>query len=98
VNSDASWDPTALALVPAEYVASDPTEVCDRPCPLHSAEIFEDGQFRPAPEREVRGAQRLRMLFAVHEELRAVKFGLFVTYFGHIELPAPLPRDSVSRT
>jgi hypothetical protein len=32
------------------------------------------------------------MVFAVHDGLRAVKFALFVTYFGRVDLPAPLPK------
>jgi hypothetical protein len=89
----ARWDPTALALVPADYAPADATECSDRMCPLFSAEIEVNGGFRPCPEREVRGPHRLRMIYAVHEGLRAVKFSLFVTYFGRVELPAPLPKQ-----
>jgi hypothetical protein len=66
-------------------------------CPLHSAELFTGGRFEPAPEKEVRGPQRLRMVFAVHDGLRAVKFALLVTYFGHVDLPAPLPKAAKPR-
>jgi hypothetical protein len=89
----AAWDPTALTLVPADYVPDDAVELSEQLCPLHSAEIFVNGAFRPAPERDIRGPQRLRMVFAVHDGLRAVKFALFVTYFGHVDLPAPLPKS-----
>jgi len=90
----ATWDPTALAMVPADYTPDDEIDVSEQLCGLHSAEIFGNGRFRPAPEKDVRGPQRLRMLFAVHDGLRAVKFALFVTYFGHVELPPPLPANT----
>ena len=88
----AVWDPTALTLVPADHAPADPTEISAEMCPLHSASILVDGRFRQAPEEEVHGTQRLRMVFAVHDNLRSVKFALFVTYFGHVDLPAPLPK------
>jgi len=90
-SPDAPWDPTALMLVPADFAPEDPTEVCAQLCPLHSGEIFTNGRFQPAAEREIRGPQRVRLLFAVHEGMREVKLGRFATYFGRIELPAPLP-------
>jgi len=96
-NEAGPWDPTALTLVPADYVPDDPTEITEQMCPLHSAEVFVNGHYERAPEKEVRGPRRLRMVFAVHEGLRAVKFGLFVTYFGHVDLPAPLPKTPVPR-
>jgi len=88
---EAQWDPTALALVPADYVPDDEVEVSERICPLHSAELHVNGAFRPAAEQAVSGPQRVRLLFAVHDEIREVKFALFVTYFGRVQLPAPLP-------
>jgi hypothetical protein len=96
-NPEAKWDPTALALVPADFAPQDPTDVCDRLGCLHSAEIQVNGRFQPLPEGEVEGSQCLRMLFAVPEGVREVKFAKGVTYFGHVELPPPLPRrpDSV---
>jgi hypothetical protein len=96
-DPNAKWDPTALSLVPADYIPDDEVEISEKICPMHSADIFVNGRFQPAPEREVRGPQRLRMLFAVHEGLRAVKFGMFVTYFGHVDLPNPLPKTPKPR-
>lgn len=93
----AKWDPTALTLVPADYVPDDEVEISEQICPLHSADIFANGHFQPAREKDVRGPQRLRMLFAVHDGLRAAKFGMFVTYFGHVDLPAPLPKTPKPR-
>ena len=92
-NSTVTWDPTALSLVPADYQPEDEIDISEQLCPLHSAEIFEHGRWIPAPEKDIRGASRLRMLFAIHEGLRAVKFAMFVTYFGRVELPAPLPKN-----
>jgi hypothetical protein len=93
-NPLARWDPTAIVLVPADHNPKDPGEMSHLLCPMHSAEIFANGQFRPAQEVEVIGEQRLRMRFAVHGGLRQVKFALFVNYFGHIDLPAPAPRTA----
>jgi hypothetical protein len=91
---DVAWDPTGLAMVPTDFEPDDPTDVCDQLCGLHSAERFVNGRFEPAPEGEVRGPQRLRLLFGVHEGLRAAKFANLVTYFGHIDLPVPLTASS----
>lgn len=92
VSSTSGWDPTGLALVPADYVPEDEIDLSEQLCPLHSAEILVNGQFQPAPEKEVWGPQRLRMTFAIHDGLRSVKFASVVTYFGHVDLPAPLPK------
>ena len=89
---DAAWDPTGLALIPADYQPDDPIDISEQICPLHSAEIMVNGAFRPAREQEVRGPLRLKMVFAVHDGLRAVQFAMVVTYFGHVDLPAPLPK------
>jgi hypothetical protein len=97
IDPHAKWDPTALTLVPADYAPDDEVEISEQMCPLHSADIFVDGRFQPAPERDVRGTQRLRMLFAVHDGLQAVRFGMFATYFGHVDLPAPLPKTPKPR-
>jgi hypothetical protein len=96
-DPNAAWDPTALILVPADYVPDDEIEITDKLCPLHSADVFVNGRFQPAAEADVRGPQRLRMRFAVHDGLRAVKFALAVTYFGHVDLPAPLPKTPKPR-
>jgi hypothetical protein len=90
----ATWDPTALSLVPADYQPEDEIDISEQLCPLHSAELFQNGRWTPAAEKDVRGAHRLRLLFAVHEGLRAVQFAMFVTYFGRVELPAPLPKTA----
>jgi hypothetical protein len=84
------WDPTGLAVVPADFVPEDPADVCEQLGALHSAERFVIDRFQPASEGDVRGRQRLRMLFAVPDGVRAVKFANLVTYFGHAELPPPL--------
>lgn len=88
----AAWDPTGLALVPADFEPDDPIDVSEQMCPLHSAQIFENGQFQPAREAKVRGPQRVKFVFAVHDGVRAVKFASLVTYFGRVDLPAPLPK------
>jgi hypothetical protein len=86
-TGDGLWDPTGLALVPAEYEPDDEIDISEELCALYSAEEFVDGRWQPTPEKEVRGPRRLRMLFAVHEHLTAVMFANIVTYFGHVNLP-----------
>jgi hypothetical protein len=86
----AAWDPTVLALVPFDFAPADPTENSTCFGALHSAEIFVDGRFQPAREGHVRGAQRLKMLFAVDSHQRTMKFASGVQYFGRIDLPVPV--------
>jgi hypothetical protein len=88
-DPQAAWDPTILALVPFDFEPADPTENSTCFAALHSAEIFIDGRFRPAVEGDVRGAQRLRMLFGMDERHRAMKFASGVQYFGKVDLPVP---------
>jgi hypothetical protein len=88
----AKWDPSVLALVPADFAPDEPMDVCPKLCALHSAEFFADGRWRPQPAGDVRGPRRLRMLFAIGDGIRTVKFVSMVTYFGHVQLPPPLPK------
>jgi len=88
----AKWDPTALAVVPADYQPEDPIDVSGDLGGMHSAERFVNGRWVPLKEGDRRGAQRVRMLFAVNEGITAVKFANFTHYFGHVALPAPLPK------
>lgn len=89
-DANALWDPTALAVVPADYVPGDEVELSEDLGGLHSAEVYTNGRFQPLKEGEIAGSRRLRMLFAVREGIRAVKFANVVTYFGHVDLPAPV--------
>ena len=84
------WDPTGLAVVPADFEPADPTDVCEELGGLHSAEVWTGGKFVPLPEAEVRGPKRVRLLMGVPEGVRAVKFASLVTYFGHVDLPTPV--------
>jgi hypothetical protein len=86
-----AWDPTALGVVPADFEPDDPTDVSERMGALHSAEAWTGETFVPLKEEEVRGPKRVRLLMAVPEGVRAVRFANFVTYFGHVDLPAPVP-------
>jgi hypothetical protein len=90
VDPTATWDPTALAVVPADFEPDDPTDGCGQLGGLHSAEVFRDGMWLPLKEGDRRGPQRVRCLFAIPEGVRAVKFACFVNYFGRVELPAPV--------
>jgi hypothetical protein len=85
-----SWDPTGLAVVPADFEPDDPTDLCEQMGGLHSAEVWKGDGFQPLPECEVRGPKRVRLLMGVPEGVRAVKFANLVTYFGHVDLPEPL--------
>ena len=85
-----SWDPTGVAVVPADFEPHDPTDVCEQLGGLHSAEVWNSGGFQPLPECEVRGPRRVRLLMGVPEGVRAVKFANLVTYFGHVDLPEPV--------
>lgn len=93
---DGKWDPTGLAMVPADYEGEDEIDISENLCGIHSAEVFVNGQFKPAPEREVSGPLRVRLLVAVGEGLRELKFANLVTYFGHVDLPASLPKRSLA--
>jgi hypothetical protein len=86
------WDPTALAVVPADYEPEDPIDVSEDLGGMHSAERYTNGRWVPLKEGDRRGPQRLRMLFAIRDGVRAVKFANVVTYFGHVDLPTPLPK------
>lgn len=97
VEPNAKWDPTGLAVVPADFVGEDEVDLSEDLGGLHSAEIFVNGKFRPAPERQIRGTHRVRLLFGVPHGVRSVKFANLVTYFGHVDLPAPIEKDTGSR-
>jgi hypothetical protein len=85
-----AWDPTALAVVPADFEPDDPTDVCERLGGLHSAEVWTGEKFVALPEGNVHGPKRVRLIMAVPDEVRAVKFANLVTYFGRVDLPAPV--------
>jgi hypothetical protein len=85
------WDPSGLAVVPADFEPEDPTDVCMQLGGLHSAEVFRDGMWLPLKEGDRTGTQRVKFLFAIPDGVRAVKFAQLVTYFGRVELPAPVP-------
>jgi len=88
----AEWDPTALSVVPADFVGEDATDMCLEMGGLHSAQIYVNGQFQPAKEETLVGPQRVKLLFGIPNGVRAVKFASLVTYFGRVELPKPLPK------
>jgi hypothetical protein len=91
-DPDAKWDPTTLTVIPADFEPDDEVEISPQLGGMHSAERFVNGRWVPLPNGFVRGPQRLRMLFAVSDGLRAVKFSVIAYHFGHVDLPAPLPK------
>lgn len=86
-DPDATWDPSALALVSAEFVPEEDLEVCEQTAVLHSLEVWSNGAFHPWNGADVIGPQRLRLLFAAPRELRHAKFMYHFTYFGRMALP-----------
>ncbi|MBI3861180.1 MAG: hypothetical protein HY290_04725 [Planctomycetia bacterium] len=87
--ADASWNPSDLALVPADFQAQEELEFCEQTGLLHTLEIWRNGKFQPQRNGNVAGTQRLRMLFAVAPEVRNAKFTYHFTEFGRLNLPAP---------
>jgi hypothetical protein len=88
--AQASWDPSALTLIPADFQAQEEFEFCLKTALLHTLEVWRDGQFEPQGAGNVAGTQRLRMLFAVPQEVRQAKFTYHFTEFGRLALPARL--------
>lgn len=54
-----------------------------------NVQIEQRGSYVPDEDEEHEGAQRLRLLYAVPERLKEVKFQYYGEQFGHIRLPAP---------
>jgi hypothetical protein len=82
------WDPSALALVPADFQSAAEFEFCAQTALLHTLEVWRNGRFEPQGAQNVKGAQRLRMLFAVPQGVREAKFTYHFTHFGKIAFPA----------
>jgi hypothetical protein len=89
-DSQAVWDPSVLALVPADFQPDAEFEFSAQTGLLHTLEVWRDGRFQPQGSQNVTGTQRLKMLFAVPLEVRQAKFAYHFTHFGRIALPASL--------
>ena len=88
-NPVAPWEPGMLSLAPEDFRPSEPLEVPPQIGIPHTIEIFQDGRFVPYHNETVCGRQRLRMLFAVPQDLQRAKFGYQFTYFGALSLDRP---------
>jgi len=82
------WDPTTLVLVNADWSPEEDLEICEETGIPHTVEVWREGRFAPLSDGLLTGPQRLRMLFAVPENSKDVKFGYHFTYFGRLTLPA----------
>jgi hypothetical protein len=88
---DATWTPSELSLVRADFEPEEELEACMEVGLMHSLEIYRNGEFAPYVGDEVAGPQRLRMLFVADPEMREAKFAYHFNYFGSLELPALSP-------
>ncbi len=86
------WDPSMLAMVPADFQPEEEFECSSQTAVLHTLEVSRNGKFKPQGAQNVTGAQRLRMLFAVPEDVRQAKFSYHFTYFGNVALPVAARR------
>jgi len=91
-ESQTAWDPSMLALVPADFEPESEFEFCGQTALLHTVEVCRNGQFKPQGAQNVTGAQRLRLLFAVPDDVRQAKFSYHFTYFGSVTFPISAQR------
>jgi hypothetical protein len=89
-GSETVWDPSALALVPADFQPNTEFEFCGQTALLHTLEVWRNGRFESQGVENVTGTQRLRMLFAIPNDVRQAKFTYHFTHFGKVALPVPL--------
>jgi|SRR5579863_192747 len=87
-ESQAVWDPSMLAMVPADFEPDSEFEFCGQTALLHTVEVCRNGRFKPQGAQNVTGTQRLRMLFAIPDDVREAKFAYHFTHFGTVALPA----------
>jgi hypothetical protein len=84
---DAEWDPSILFLVPQDFEPEEELMICETMAVVHTLEIWRGGAFVPHGAGDVKGPQRLRILFAVPRGLRQAKFAYHFTHFGSLTLP-----------
>lgn len=89
-DGQAAWDPSVLALVPADFQPDVEFEFSGQTALLHTLEVRRNGRFEPQGSKNVTGPQRLRLLFAVPQDVREAKFTYHFTYFGKVAFPAPV--------
>jgi hypothetical protein len=86
-ETQAVWDPSMLALVPVDFQPDTEFEFCGQTALLHTLEVWRNGRFESQGAQNVTGTQRLRMLFAIHNDVRQAKFTYHFTHFGRVALP-----------
>lgn len=86
----ADWDPTALVLVPADFKPETDFEFSSGTALLHTVEVWRNGEFQSHRAGTVSGTQRLRLLFAIPQEVREAQFSYHFTTFGRLAIPAHL--------
>ena len=85
-NPVAPWEPGMISLVPAEFEPDEALEVPGLIGLPHTIEILQEGRFVPYGNELVCGRHRLRMLFAVPQDLHDARFAYQFTYFGSVSL------------
>jgi hypothetical protein len=85
-NPVAPWEPGMISLVPAEFEPDEALEVPGLIGVPHTIEILQEGRFVPYGNELVCGRHRLRMLFAVPQDLHEARFAYQFTYFGSVSL------------
>jgi len=88
--AQADWDPTALVLVPADFKPETDFEFSSGTALLHTLEVWRNGEFQSHRAGTVSGTQRLRLLFAIPQEVREAQFSYHFTTFGRLAIPARL--------
>jgi hypothetical protein len=90
-SPDTIWAPTSLTVVNANWSPAEDLEICLETGIPHTIEAWRNGSFEPFTSGSLTGPQRLRMLFAVPEDSKHVKFQYHFTCFGRLELPKGVP-------
>ena len=89
-ETQAVWDPSALALVPADFQPDTEFEFSGQTALLHTLEVWRNGRFQAQGAHNVTGTQRMRMLFAIPHDVQQAKFAYHFTHFGRVALPGHL--------
>jgi hypothetical protein len=81
------WEPGELRLVRPEAKTALANDQDNDACVIKQVQIEQAGQFQPEEGYKYEGPQRLRLLLAVHEGVRQLKFSYYFEEFGEVRLP-----------
>jgi len=81
------WEPGELTLVRPEAKTTLANDQENEACVIKQVQIEQAGQFQPEEGYKYEGPQRLRLLLAVHEGVRQLKFSYYFVEFGSVQLP-----------